>query len=299
MVLWLTITIYAIIALSILYPLLRKSYFAPSFVLGNLAIFILLLVLIVIQPNAGRMDVLVDTILRDFAFRPVDLPALRLQTILSSMFLHLSVIHVMGNIIFLYLLGLPLEERVGGPVFASIYLSTGVFATLLYSLVRWDSQVPALGASGAIMGIAGAFLVLYPRDEIPMFLGPIFLPRVRVSLAVGVIALGQVILLVLGVQDGVAYAAHLGGIVAGIFLGPLLHRPMDFAKPLPKIELDDLATTDDLKEILERVHQESVAEVREAWVDHFLGKAHCPRCRGPLKKEGNVVLSDCGWSRRL
>ncbi len=289
---WLQIVIYLIIALSFLYPLLRKGHFASSLVLGNLVIFLLMFVLLLIQP------VLVVEVFLEMAFRPVDLQTLRLQTIISSMFLHANPAHIIGNVLSLYLLGLPLEQRIGGPAFGATYLATGIIATVGFGLVHWGSIGSAVGASGAIMGIAGAFLILYPRDRIFMILGFIAMPNVPVYLAVGVIIAGQFILLAFSVP-GIAVEAHLAGVGAGILLAPLIVRPKREARGMEALELDDLATTEELKDILQDIKAENVPEVRDAWIDHFLQKASCPRCRGPLQRRGRVVESDCGWQRRL
>ncbi|MFQ5838004.1 MAG: rhomboid family intramembrane serine protease [Thermoplasmata archaeon] len=296
--LWLILTVYVIIAITILYPLIRRSYFAPSLVLGNVAIFVLIFVLSLLQPDYASQLALTRTVLGELAFTPSDLQALRFHTIISSMFLHLGLSHIISNVVILYLLGLPLEERVGGPVFGAIYLSTGAAATVIYGLVQWGSPIVALGASGAIMGIAGTLLVLYPRDRIFMLLVIIIMPRVPVYLAVGVVAAWQFVLLFFRVP-GIAVEAHLAGIGVGILLGPLIRGFMGQEKALEPVDLDDLATTEELKHLLEVIRGESVAEVREAWVDHFLGKARCPRCHGPMRKEGRDAVSDCGWRKRL
>ncbi len=148
------------------------------------------------------------------------------------------------------------------------------------------------------MGIAGAFLALYPRERIFFILVFIILPRVPVYLAVGVVLLGEALLLFLGVQDGVAHAAHMGGIGFGIVMAILI-RGSKKDTPLPALALDDLATTEELRGILTRIQEESVGEVRDAWVEHFLEKAACPQCQGPLRRKGRTVTSDCGWERRV
>ncbi len=300
--LWLQLTIYAIIALTVLYPVVRKSYFSSSLVLGNLVIFLLLFLLSILPLDLPTVAALSETVSTQLIFRPTDLQTFRFQTIISSMFLHGSLLHIMGNVIFLYLLGLPLEERIGSPAFGFIYFTTGIAATLIYGLINWGDTRGALGASGAIMGIAGAFVALYPRDRIFMLLGFIILPRVPVNLAVGVVVAYQFILLFLGV-DGIAIEAHLGGIVSGGIIAPLVLRTKIEARikarGVSRLALDDLAVTEELRELLEVIRKESMTEVREAWVDHFLKKAHCPQCKGTLSREGNVVKSDCGWSRSL
>ncbi|MFQ6012864.1 MAG: rhomboid family intramembrane serine protease [Thermoplasmata archaeon] len=292
--LWLLLLVLAIAAASFLYPLLRKTYFTPSLVLANLTLFLLLILLV----NFSTDPALGPFIIENLLFKPQDLVELRLWTLITSMFLHASALHVVFNILFLYLLGLPLEDRVGGPAFAALYLSAGLAASLLFALVEWGRLVAALGASGAIMGIAGAFLALYPRERIFFVLVFFILPRTPVYLAVGVVILGEALLLFFGVQTGIAQAAHLGGIGFGILLAPLI-RVSQREAPLPTLALDDLATTAELRETLSRIQTESVGEVREAWVDHFLEKATCPRCEGPLARKGRVVTSDCGWERRL
>ncbi|MFQ5552895.1 MAG: rhomboid family intramembrane serine protease [Thermoplasmata archaeon] len=294
--LWVLFLVLAVAAASFLYPLLRKTYFTPALVLANLALFLFLILLAVFSTDPG----LSAFIRQNLLFKPEDLVDLRLWTLITSMFLHASVLHVIFNILFLYLLGLPLEDRIGGRAFAIIYLSTGLAASVLFAVVEWGNQVAALGASGAIMGIAGAFLALYPRERIFFILVFLILPRVRVYLAVGVVLLGEALLLVLQVQDGVAHAAHMGGIGFGILLAPLIvRRKREAQAPLPLVALDDLATTEELREILARIQAENVGEVRDAWVDHFLEKARCPQCQGPLTRRGKIVASTCGWERRL
>ena len=292
--LWLLLLVLGVAATSFLYPLLRKTYFTPVLVLANLALF---LVFILVPFFSSDPD-LNSFIIVNLLFSPQDLVELRPWTLVTSMFLHASALHVIFNILFLYLLGLPLEDRIGGPAFGAVYLATGIGASLVFALVEWGSLVFALGASGAVMGIAGAFLALYPRDRIFFILVFLILPQVRVYLAVGVVILGEAVLLFLGVQDGIAHAAHMGGVAFGILLATFLRRPKTEG-PLPRVALDDLATTEELREILVRIQEESVGEVREAWVDHFLEKAQCPQCQGRLLRRGQVVTSDCGWERRL
>jgi membrane associated rhomboid family serine protease len=293
-VLWVLLLVLAVAAASFLYPLLRKSYFTASLVLANLGLFLFLFLLINFSPDPALPAFIVENLL----FKPQDLVEFRPWTLITSMFLHASILHVIFNILFLYLLGLPLEDRIGGRAFAGLYLATGLAASLLFALVEWGNPVAALGASGAIMGIAGAFLALYPRERIFFILVFIILPRVPVYLAVGVVLLGEALLLFLGVQDGVAHAAHMGGIGFGIVMATLI-RGRKTEAPLPALALDDLATTEELRGILTRIQEESVGEVRDAWIEHFLEKAPCPQCQGRLTRKGRVVTSDCGWERRI
>ncbi len=97
-------------------------------------------------------------------------------TVLTHMFAHADIMHVLFNMLFLFLVGVPLEERVGRRNFASAFPSSAFGPGPRSRGPRTDSNVLILGASGAISGVMGALLYLYPRDEIPMFLGPLFLP---------------------------------------------------------------------------------------------------------------------------
>lgn len=291
---WLGPAILAIVAVTVLYPALRRGYFSSMLVVGNLMVYILSFVVLVLQPGEYV------SAYTSLAFRPVDLQVFRWHTLVSAMFLHaVDPFHVVSNVVALYLLGLPMEEKIRGRAFALIYFSTGIAATLIYGVVNWGDTTPALGASGAVMGIAGAFLVLYPRERIFMFLGFLILPRVPVYLAVTVILGWQFVLLVFDVP-GIAVEAHLAGVATGILFAPLIVRGarLRAARPV-RLDLEDLATTEELQEVLRDIQQEGIPEVREAWLDHFLEKARCPRCQGRLTREGGEIVSDCGWRRRL
>lgn len=297
--LWLLGVVLTVAVASLAVPLVRRSYVTASLVLANLLLTLLLWVLILLGPALGLTGVL-EFAFEELLFRPRDVTDLRLHTLVTAMFLHLSPFHLIVNVVVLYLLGLPLEDRIGGPAFAGVYVTTGLAASLLYAVVQWGSNTPALGASGAIMGIAGAFLALYPQDRIFFFLGPLIVPNLPVYVAVGVTLAGEAILIFFGVQSGIAHAAHMGGMGAGILAGPLFHRRGRATARAPAgVDLDELATTDELREVLARIRGESVAEVKQAWVDHFLEKARCPRCQGPLRRDGRTVRSACGWEREL
>ncbi len=131
-----------------------------------------------------------------------------------------------------------------------------------------------------------------------MVLGFFILPRVPVYLAVGVIFVWQFVLLFLG-APGIAVEAHLAGIGAGILVAPLLRRREPRIERLPTVNLDGLATTRELKKLLESIRAETVSEVREVWIEHFLQKARCPVCGGPVEMSGRKVTSDCGWQSQL
>ncbi len=152
-------------------------------------------------------------------------------TVLTSMFLHGSGAHVLGNCWFLWVFGGGVEARIGPGRFVVLYLSTGIGAAGLQFITEPGSIVPMLGASGAISGILGAYFVLFPRTWI-VTLVPWIVPIVPVPAFVFLI-LWFVLQTVSGVGafmdgptegGGVAWWAHIGGFVAGVFLIRLLGR---------------------------------------------------------------------------
>jgi membrane associated rhomboid family serine protease len=222
-------------------------------------------------------------------------------TVLTHMFAHADIMHVLFNMLFLFLVGVPLEERVGRRNFALCFFIPGLLALGLEVLVRGiDSNVLILGASGAISGVMGALLYLYPRDEIPMFLGPLFLPRVPVWISVGAwfaIQVVTVLTLPSGIASGgVAYGAHLGGFVAGLAVAFLLPGAREEAEVA--IDLGDLANTDELRELLKRIEGESEPAVRNAWLERFVERSTCPSCGSRPVLEGNRIKCACGWEKR-
>jgi membrane associated rhomboid family serine protease len=148
------------------------------------------------------------------------------HTVLSSMFLHGSWFHILGNMWFLWVFGNNIEDSMGHGRFAAFYLVTGVLAAAAQVAIQPSSPVPMVGASGAISGVMGAYLVLYPRARIHMlvFLG-FFVTRAVVPAYLMLLywALLQFVGTIpavagVGPEGGVAFAAHLGGFVAGVAL---------------------------------------------------------------------------------
>jgi len=150
-------------------------------------------------------------------------------TLIFSMFMHGGIAHIAGNMLFLWIFGDNVEDRMGHLRYLIFYLLTGVLASLAHvfitAMVAVDQSsllVPSLGASGAISGVLGAYLVLHPKRRVTVILFR-FLTDVPAYVAVGIWFAFQLIsgLGVLGggsQQGGVAYAAHIGGFVAGVVL---------------------------------------------------------------------------------
>jgi uncharacterized membrane protein YqaE (UPF0057 family) len=204
------------------------------------------------------------------------------------MFVHANFLHIIGNILFLFMVGLALEDRVGKRKVAIVYFVSGLVAVVVEGVLLWGSSTLVLGASGAISGVMGAILVLYPRDKIPMFVGPIFLPSVAVWIAVGSWFILEIVYVVLGIDPGVAYGAHFGGFLVGMLLGwylPTKER-RESVKVLNLDALEPLAVKPELKEALERARGETVSSVRDAWLEYFAKHARCPTCGQPYSFRG-------------
>ena len=148
-----------------------------------------------------------------------------------SMFLHGGWLHLGGNMLFLWVFGDNIEDRLGHGRYLLFYLACGVAATLAHAAMNPSSSVPSIGASGAIAGVLGAYLLLFPRQRITTLI-PIFLfITVREIPAIVLLGFWFVLQLFVGTvslggsiheQGGVAYFAHIGGFLTGMVLVILL-----------------------------------------------------------------------------
>ena len=157
-----------------------------------------------------------------------------LETVVTSMFLHGGVLHLIGNMLYLFIFGAAVEEAMGHLRFLLFYLVCGIASALAMAAFTPHSTVPVIGASGAIAGVLGAYFVLYPRAKISTLL-PIFVLMYFVEIpAIVYLLVWFVAQLYAGLSQnpeaagGVAWWAHVGGFLVGMLLGPLL------AKPAPK-----------------------------------------------------------------
>ena len=164
-----------------------------------------------------------DTFVTTWSLHPADIVAgHHLITILSSMFMHGSWSHILGNMVFLWAFGPEIEDLMGRRKYLVFYLLGGLAATAAQVAADPSSTVPNLGASGAIAAVMGAFLVTYPRDRIRSLLVIVIFVRmtyIPAALLIGVWFLMQLVSLgAVAPQQasgGVAYAAHVGGFIFG------------------------------------------------------------------------------------
>ncbi len=152
------------------------------------------------------------------------------ETIVSSMFMHGGWLHLIGNMLYLWIFGDNVEDLMGHVGFGVFYLVAGVAATLTHVLINPGSTAPLVGASGAIAGVLGAYLVLFPRARI-LSLVPFGLYSRMVEVpAIFFLPIWFLLQFVQGVADiagargGIAWWAHIGGFIAGIVLALVFAR---------------------------------------------------------------------------
>jgi membrane associated rhomboid family serine protease len=165
------------------------------------------------------------------------------ETIFTSMFLHAGVLHIGGNMLYLWIFGNNIEDAMGHWKFTLFYLVCGVAAVLTLAAIDPNSHTPIVGASGAISGVLAAYMLLYPRARVHTLLAlGIFIYPVWIR-AVWVIGFWFVLQLLTAAitpasEPGTAWWAHVGGFAAGLALTPLLKArdvpyfgPFDFRGP--------------------------------------------------------------------
>jgi membrane associated rhomboid family serine protease len=167
-----------------------------------------------------------DAFIQRWAFVPSRFladPVGDFATLFTSMFMHAGWVHLLGNMLYLWIFGNNVEDRFGHATFILFYLLCGLGATFAQLAVSTGSNIPNLGASGAIAGVLGAYLLMFPRSRINVLLG-----RAVVAMP-ALVVLGLWILLQIfssvgtftasaQTEGGVAYMAHIGGFVAGMIL---------------------------------------------------------------------------------
>ena len=147
-------------------------------------------------------------------------------TILSAMFMHGGFAHLFGNLLYLWIFGDNVEHRFGSLAFLGFYLASGIAATAAQIALGPESVIPNLGASGAISGVLGAYLVLFPRNRVHALLFW-YVVSVPAVVAIGLWIAFQFIngwgaIMVSEQTGGVAYGAHIGGFFAGVVLAFIL-----------------------------------------------------------------------------
>lgn len=148
--------------------------------------------------------------------------------IFTGMFMHAGLAHIAGNMLYLWIFGDNVEDSMGAGKYLVFYLVGGVVASLAHIITNPGSQIPTVGASGAIAAVLGAYLVLYPRSRVVTFIPLGFFMRLATIPASIVLGLWFILQLFSGVLSlggsdvgGVAFWAHIGGFVSGVVLAKL------------------------------------------------------------------------------
>ena len=181
-----------------------------------------------------NVKVLVD---RDMFGQPVfqerALPPL--MSIISSMFMHGSIMHLLGNMLFLWIFGNNIEDYLGKVLFILFFLVSGTGAAFLHILFNLNSLTPVIGASGAVSGVMGAYLILYPKAKIKTLVF-IFIIVTFVDIPAGIfLALWFIFQFFYTSSGGIAWLAHVGGFIAGASLIYFVKR----RKPVVELVKDE------------------------------------------------------------
>jgi membrane associated rhomboid family serine protease len=171
-----------------------------------------------------RNPVATETLFQNYGAVPESVLSGNIASVITSMFMHGGLLHIIGNMLFLFVFGDNLEDRFGRIKYLLMYIGWGFAAALMHSLYAVSAgggETPAVGASGAISGVMGAYLVMFPRAKVLTLIFAFFITTVRIP-AIAFIPFWfilQVIYALIGVPGGVAYLAHIGGFIVGLGTG--------------------------------------------------------------------------------
>ncbi len=281
----------------------RRFLAVGALAVANIVVYVMTLVGPQLATHDGALAV-VQAELGLYGPNVLEEPALAALQVFTSMFVHLNFFHLFGNLIILLAFGLPFEDRVGGRRFLLVYLLGGLVGTVAQVLVRWPEPMLLMGASGAIFGIIGGFAATYPNLiiplPVPLFVITFFM-RMRVWVGAAIFAAFQFLMIAFVVDPGaggVAYFAHLGGLVGGILVGLTLVKGQAPAHRSPvAVDLEALSpfardngTAAALSQMRSN-HDEP--QIFQAWLDRFFRTATCPECSHKVmpRHHGEIVCT--------
>jgi len=275
------VEIWSIISVGIMiscliYPLIRISSASLAIAIGLITIFMIEL----LTMRSG--SVIFSPIFQDLALYTVDLKSgTGLYTIFTSMFLHLTFWHIVFNALALVFLGMFLEEQIGTTRLLVIYVVSGLVGSVVFALTNLNSVAAAVGASGAISGLLGAIVVLYPNQPFRFLMFPFMdLPAWLIT----VVFLALQLMFAFS-ENFIAWEAHIGGLVAGMVLAPVIMRASleERADRGEKVDIMIFASTPEQREIANKIKSESIGDIRKAWLEQLVETAKCPVCRSRLR----------------
>ena len=285
-----------VVGLLVAYYCIRNEFMvSQSLVFINFAIFAVWAIMYRFSPQSG-IEALVEL---GFRSMYLESPEFGLLTLISAMFMHGGPMHLLMNMLILILMGVPFEDRIGSRAFLRIYFISGIIGSLVTGSISVLNETGLetinIGASGAVFGIMGGFALLYPRDEIPMLLGPIFMHRVPVLLATLVFIGMETLYVGLGTEDGIGHGTHMASFIAGVFLAPYFTSKKEVETNL-EIGLERLVKLSGITKKgnyeLQMIKDSDEPELIDAWLDKFWELQECPDCGEPVNMQG--VCSDCG-----
>jgi len=213
-------------------PLSDASRRPSSFPVVTTAIIVVNALVFVLELMGG------EAFVKQWAEIPADIVAgHHWVTILTAMFMHGGWMHIISNMVFLWAFGPEIEDAMGRPRYLAFYLLSGLAASVAQTALMPHSTVPNLGASGAIAGVMGAFLVTYPHDQIRVLI--LFFWSARITFVPAALLIGLWFLIQLFSQvgavaevqgGGVAYAAHVGGFIFGAVTARLFESSRSTSK---------------------------------------------------------------------
>jgi membrane associated rhomboid family serine protease len=226
-------------------PTRTTAYVTYTLIAINILVFLYELSLT--PPQLERFFQLYSVVPRELTANlsgiPVNQPIPEPLTLVTCQFLHGGLAHILGNMLFLWIFGNNIEDQLGHVKYLIFYLACGVLAALSQWFFSAQSAIPSLGASGAIAGVLGAYILRFPHARVRtlVFLGPfITFPAIPAIFFLGIWFIQQALYGVaslsvesnIGMENGgVAYFAHIGGFVFGAILGPLLGLFSSDSKP--------------------------------------------------------------------
>jgi membrane associated rhomboid family serine protease len=213
----------------------NPTHSAPVVTIALIAANVIVFIWQLLLPPAGAEAAvyslgLVPAVLFGSAELPAEIRTVpALMTPITSMFLHGGVLHLAGNMLYLWVFGDNIEDRMGRGRFLLFYVICGIVAALAQALPDARSTIPMIGASGAVSGVLGAYLLLYPRTPVLVaipLLVVLYTFHVPALIVLGIWFAGQLLSsLAQAGEAGIAFRAHVGGFVAGLLLVRLFARP--------------------------------------------------------------------------
>lgn len=286
-----------IIAATILLAFVKRFMMTFLLIIANIAVFFIVFV----TPNAW--DVFLELGLNPSNFATAGGPGTDgFYTLLTSMYLHSGIFHITFNMVWLVFIGLMLEERVGKASFSAVYFLSGIFGGLAFCAANGFSFAIVIGASGAIYGIFGMFVRLYPFEKIRIFFIELR-AYVWFLIFLGLDMLFIFFPIMSFLTGPVAYVSHIGGLLVGFLLAPYIQRTITgkvsgiSVRKAGIEKLEPLATTIGLKEMLENLKKEDDPAIQKTWLEKFVSESTCPDCNGKLILKRNSIYCPSGHIR--